>query len=614
MIPNWLIGVLLATLASIISNLGLNLQKLNHTLNEQRIRVALREERRRNAATASHPVSRQASGNEYGTIGTKIIAESTSTAALPASSGLTRSQRFVNALFPNSEPDQQHTTGETAATNKTDGMEETKTINKQNNENGTTTTQHLTPAQQANLEAYEQLNRVDYSRQTMWRAGLGLVTAGSILDFIALIFAPQSLIAPLGSLTLVSNTFLAPILLGETIRLRDLLATAAIVAGSILAVVFADHGDAMYDTIQLFQFFETKQFGLYALVITLAVCGLEAAKRFLTQMRLMQPRLYTSSSYSHLHRFTYASLAGIIGAQSVLFAKCAGQLLVNWLSGSNIFSYIQTYVLILGLVLSIFFQISLLNSGLKLFEALYIVPVFQSFWILVSVTGGMIVFEEYRNVFDDPSSGILFPFGVIITIGGVWILSQRGGPNSPSDPTPRSTPQQRNYTHYGKPHPSTVPTGSVASAVAPFHSIAPPPTLHFDSFQNSDDLAVDLESGCEDPLFSYTSPAPPISFIAGPFFDTHYAAQAQAQAASLSAHDDIPSTYLLPVSLVDEVRIESEVVINERTRLVRGTPVTIQDSIDVEDIVEEPNMTSQPPHATSSKTKQTKSKSKKSQR
>jgi hypothetical protein len=51
--------------------------------------------------------------------------------------------------------------------------------------------------------------------QPRWVLGFLLVMFGSFADFAALSFGPQSLVAPLGSLTLVSNSIFAPFLLHE---------------------------------------------------------------------------------------------------------------------------------------------------------------------------------------------------------------------------------------------------------------------------------------------------------------------------------------------------------------------------------------------------------------
>lgn len=332
MIANWLIGVLLATLASIVSNLGLNLQKLNHTLNEQRIRAENRRKRRRasdnakaaaaaaevaaaaaaagslpaHAAYAGTDLSRHTASTEFGVTGTKILhdhhAAAAAAAAAASQSEDEESCRLERHSYQNSP---------TAAIHP---------LLLRNSSEPRLETSALTPSQQRHLAAYAQLNAIDYSKQKMWRAGLALVTLGSILDFTALIFAAQSIVAPLGSLTLVSNTVFAPLLLGESISRRDLIATGAIVCGACMAIIGADHSGSILPIEDLFACFLTERFMLYALIVSLVLLALYYTKLYCTHVQLTDPRRYTKESLAGLHRFTYASLAGIMGAQSVLFA------------------------------------------------------------------------------------------------------------------------------------------------------------------------------------------------------------------------------------------------------------------------------------------------------
>lgn len=133
-----------------------------------------------------------------------------------------------------------------------------------------------------NQAAYERLQKVNYTAQPMWRLGLGLVTIASLLDFIALIFAAQSIVAPLGSLTLVSNTVFAPLILGETVNRRDFAATICIMIGSILSISFADHEDSIYTLAELFSFFATARMCAYAITILLMLGFLFYAKRYVS--------------------------------------------------------------------------------------------------------------------------------------------------------------------------------------------------------------------------------------------------------------------------------------------------------------------------------------------
>ena len=103
-----------------------------------------------------------------------------------------------------------------------------------------------------------------YYQHALWIIGLLLVMFASVADVIALCFAPQSLIAPLGALTMVSNVVFAPLLLHEKIGVRDLIATSVILTGSVIAVIFGAHADRIFAIEALFGLFRAPRFVAYA--------------------------------------------------------------------------------------------------------------------------------------------------------------------------------------------------------------------------------------------------------------------------------------------------------------------------------------------------------------
>jgi len=62
---------------------------------------------------------------------------------------------------------------------------------------------------------------------------------GNLGGFVALRFAPQSLTAPLGSISLISNVIIAPLINKEVLGRWDLAGIFFIVAGSVIVVVFS---------------------------------------------------------------------------------------------------------------------------------------------------------------------------------------------------------------------------------------------------------------------------------------------------------------------------------------------------------------------------------------
>ena len=268
------------------------------------------------------------------------------------------------------------------------------------------------------LKAEEHKN--NYYKDPIWFTGLILIIIGSVADLSALGFAAQSVIAPLGSLTLVSNVLLAPLILNENLDNRDIISTLSIVFGSGLAVAFASHDDQSYTISQLFAFYTYNRFIIYCIFIIIIILIM---LYYIDYIEKLPDSLY--SLYRTQHRFLYSSLSGIIGAQSVLFAKSFAELMsiLIRLKDASIFTYFQTYIVIIMMVACILLQIKYMNSALLRFDSVTVVPIFQSFWILVSVIAGLVFFGEGADF--TVTQALMFPLGVFITIGGIYFLSLR---------------------------------------------------------------------------------------------------------------------------------------------------------------------------------------------
>lgn len=79
--------------------------------------------------------------------------------------------------------------------------------------------------------------------------------------------------------------------------------------------------------------------------------------------------------------------------------------------------------MLLAMFASVFLQIHWLAHGLQFFDAVFIVPVFQCFFISVSIFGGGVYFKEFARM--STLSLAMFFLGAAITISGVYLLSHR---------------------------------------------------------------------------------------------------------------------------------------------------------------------------------------------
>jgi drug/metabolite transporter (DMT)-like permease len=83
--------------------------------------------------------------------------------------------------------------------------------------------------------------------------GLLGVIVGSLGDFVALGFAPQSLVVLVGASTIIINTFFAHFWLGEELKKLDVFATIFVLAGICIVSVFMNKGGKCYTLDELVQ-------------------------------------------------------------------------------------------------------------------------------------------------------------------------------------------------------------------------------------------------------------------------------------------------------------------------------------------------------------------------
>uniref|UniRef100_H3H0U5 EamA domain-containing protein n=1 Tax=Phytophthora ramorum TaxID=164328 RepID=H3H0U5_PHYRM len=208
-------------------------------------------------------------------------------------------------------------------------------------------------------------------RLPLWVLGFVLCAVGSVLDFVAFGLAPQSLLAPLAALTLVWNMMLAPCFNKEKLSKKDIVSTLIIFVGATIAVVFASHATPTYNLDMLLALYRDPLTIVYFCVVFLTVVAHYAAIKVIDTFCLMSKR----------HRIIQ------VGTPAV------------WAT------------------------IRYLNGGLVHYDALSMVPVYQAYWVISGVLGGVIYFQEIRTF--SVLQAVMFVLGIGISIFGVVLLSRR---------------------------------------------------------------------------------------------------------------------------------------------------------------------------------------------
>lgn len=215
--------------------------------------------------------------------------------------------------------------------------------------------------------------------QPLWLFGLSVIALDALGDFIFIGLAPQSLLVPLGALSLGFNFILAPFFHNEVVTKGIVLATAIVYSGTVVTVIFAPKDQADYDLEDIKDFALTPQFLWYEVF-----CSLFAMGAFI---------LGTVKGYG---AGIYCGLAGVFGGQTLLLAKCLSELLLIALINDdwNDWKSPVPFFMVVGMIATLFTQLHFLNTGLHKFEALRVGPLYQCFFICFGITGGLVFFQE----------------------------------------------------------------------------------------------------------------------------------------------------------------------------------------------------------------------------
>eukprot|EP00939_MAST-03C_sp_MAST-3C-sp1_P004143 g4143.t1 len=263
----------------------------------------------------------------------------------------------------------------------------------------------------------------------LWREGAISLAIGGILDFEALTFATQELVALVGgSSTVLIGAICSFMLKKQCPSLTDVLGFMAL----LLAVVCACEGSPpeheIYALVELEKNFSESRFIFYSLFsfCFLGVMGFVAVKFEPDDDEGSDEGAHDTeeedSAEKQIAGIASAIISGLLGSYAVLFAKCFGEILQNLYTGHGSgFYYIQTYLILLGLIGSVGGQLVMMNRALMIGSYITVLPTFQISWIIFSFASGV---AFYRDHLEDSQITFL-AMSLLLSIMGIYLLSKQ---------------------------------------------------------------------------------------------------------------------------------------------------------------------------------------------
>ncbi|KAI8073807.1 magnesium transporter NIPA-domain-containing protein [Gongronella butleri] len=306
---------------------------------------------------------------------------------------------------------------------------------------------------------------LDYLHSKTWWLGITLMIAGEAGNFMAYGFAPASTIAPLGTVTLVSNAILAPCLLNEQFRTRDLFGVIFAVGGAAGVVWSAKtHDVKLSPDLVLEALTDPRSLGFYIVSLSL-----------LLLLSLLSPVYGARSILVDL------GIAALYGAYTVLATKGLSSM-VN-LTLYKLFTYPISYILLLILISTAVMQIKHLSRALQYFDGVAVIPTQFVLFTISAIVASAIVYRDFDD--DDADHLVKFIFGCLVEFLGVFLITsnrRRAADAADADPmTMHSQSPPQVVIHH-----ATAPADDTMAA-------SPPPPLPRSS---------SVSSSCTTPLLS----------------------------------------------------------------------------------------------------------------
>ncbi|CAD6896786.1 unnamed protein product [Tilletia controversa] len=264
-----------------------------------------------------------------------------------------------------------------------------------------------------------------FLRSRLWWCGIGLMTLGEAGNFISYGFAPASLVAPLGAVALLSNVLIAPVLLHEKFRPRDLGGIFLAIVGAVTVVFSSRTDDVALGPDGLL---EAIRRGVFLVYMGVVLC-LGAVFAGLSLTRL-------GDQFVLLDVGTCA----IFGGFTVLSTKGISSMLSAGPSPFALLRHPITYILVFVLASTAVLQITFLNRALQRFDSRQVIPTMFTLFTIMAIVGSAVLYRDFEDM--DAHRLINFLFGCGTTFAGVFLLTRRHEDEEEDGGQGQGSPQQ----------------------------------------------------------------------------------------------------------------------------------------------------------------------------
>nr|XP_035133510.1 NIPA-like protein 2 isoform X3 [Callithrix jacchus] len=236
-----------------------------------------------------------------------------------------------------------------------------------------------------NIQKYSHLHLAQqehprpYFKSVLWWGGVLLMAVGEMGNFAAYGFAPITLIAPLGCVSVTGSAIISVTFLKDNLRASDLLGLALAFAGTYLLVSFAPNITQAISARTVQYYFVGWQFLIYMILEILIFCIL----------------LYFYKRKGVKHMVILLTLVALLASLTVISVKAVSGMITFSVTDKMQLTYPIFYIMFVIMIASCVFQVKFLNQATKLYNMTTVVPVNHIFFTISAITAGIIFYQEF---------------------------------------------------------------------------------------------------------------------------------------------------------------------------------------------------------------------------
>uniref|UniRef100_A0ABI7YNZ9 NIPA like domain containing 2 n=1 Tax=Felis catus TaxID=9685 RepID=A0ABI7YNZ9_FELCA len=225
-----------------------------------------------------------------------------------------------------------------------------------------------------------------YFKSVLWWAGAVLMAVGEMGNFAAYGFAPITLIAPLGCVSVTGMT------LGF--------------AGTYLLVNFAPNRTQSISARTVQYYFVGWQFLIYVIFEILIFCTL----------------LYFHKRKAMKHMVILLSLVALLASLTVISVKAVSGMITFSVTDKMQLTYPIFYIMFIVMIASCVFQVKFLNHATKLYNTAVVVPINHVFFTTSAIIAGVIFYQEFLGAAF--LTIFIYIFGCFLSFLGVFLITR----------------------------------------------------------------------------------------------------------------------------------------------------------------------------------------------